>query len=72
MLPSDSLTTAQQFELDRMRRASDQMSREQAQELLIQATRLLMIKTNVVLSLSTHGTFQPTSPTTPLSGDNQA
>lgn len=46
-----SLSTAQQFELEQMRRAAENLSHEQAQKLLIQATRLLMVKTNVYRSL---------------------
>jgi len=42
-----SLSTAQQFELEQMRRAAAKLSHEQAQELLMQATRLLMVKNNV-------------------------
>lgn len=48
---TDGLTTAQQFEMEQMRRATQTMSRAQAQELLMQATRLLMIKNNVYRSL---------------------
>ncbi|MGK7941531.1 MAG: NblA/ycf18 family protein [Crocosphaera sp.] len=47
-----SLTLEQQFEMKRIRDAAANMSREQALELLIQASRLLMVKTNVVRSLA--------------------
>ena len=39
------------FEMKRMRDAANQMSREQALDLLVQASRLLMIKTNVIRDL---------------------
>jgi hypothetical protein len=45
------LTLEQQFEYRRMRDAVQAMSREQALELLLQASRLLMIKTNVLCDL---------------------
>ena len=48
---SCNLTLEQQFEMKRIRDAASQMSREQALELLMQASRLLMIKTNVVRNL---------------------
>ncbi|ACB49452.1 probable phycobilisome degradation protein [Crocosphaera subtropica ATCC 51142] len=48
---SCNLTLEQQFEMKRIRDAATQMSREQALDLLIQASRLLMIKTNVVRNL---------------------
>ncbi|WP_042712547.1 NblA/ycf18 family protein [Crocosphaera watsonii] len=37
--------------MKRMRDAANQMSREQALDLLVQASRLLMIKTNVIRDL---------------------
>ncbi|HAC63818.1 MAG TPA: photosystem I reaction center subunit XII [Cyanothece sp. UBA12306] len=46
------LSLEQQFEMKRMRDAAQKMSREQALELLMQASRLLMIKTNVVRNLA--------------------
>ncbi len=46
-----NLTLEQQFEMKRIRDAATNMSREQALELLMQASRLLMVKTNVVRSL---------------------
>ncbi len=48
---SCNLTLEQQFEMKRIRDAATQMSRDQALELLVQASRLLMIKTNVVRNL---------------------
>ena len=48
---SCNLTLEQQFEMKRMRDAANQMSREQALDLLVQASRLLMIKTNVIRDL---------------------
>ncbi|CCQ52604.1 NblA/ycf18 family protein [Crocosphaera watsonii WH 8501] len=48
---SCDLTLEQQFEMKRMRDAANQMSREQALDLLVQASRLLMIKTNVIRDL---------------------
>ncbi|MFN5515795.1 MAG: NblA/ycf18 family protein [Cyanobacteriota bacterium] len=53
------LTMEQQFEVRRMRDAAAQMSREQALELLLQASRLLMIKTNVVRDLMQQTPIQP-------------
>ncbi len=48
---SGNLTLEQQFEIKRISDAAKQMSREQALDLLMQASRLLMIKTNVVRNL---------------------
>ena len=45
------LTLEQQFEYRRMRDAVQTMSREQALDLLLQASRLLMVKTNVLCGL---------------------
>jgi hypothetical protein len=53
------LTLEQQFELKQMREAAKNMSREQALELLTQATRLIMIKTNVIQSLIQHNPLTP-------------
>jgi hypothetical protein len=47
----ESLSTTQQFELEQMKRAAQSMSREQAQDLLIQAAQLLMVKNNVYREL---------------------
>lgn len=57
--PSFDLTLEQQFEYRRMRDAAQQMSREQALDLLIQASRLLMIKTNVLRDLMSSCPVQP-------------
>lgn len=46
------LTLEQQFEYRRMRDAAQEMTKEQALDLLMQATRLLMIKTNVLQELT--------------------
>lgn len=53
------LSLEQQFELRRMQDATKEMTKEQALELLIQAQRLLMIKTNVVCSLMAQTTLIP-------------
>jgi hypothetical protein len=49
----------QQFEIRQMRDATLQMSREQALDLLLQASRLLMIKTNVMRNLMTQCPLEP-------------
>ena len=46
------LTMEQRFELRRMRDAAETMSREQALELLKNATRLLMVKNNVLQAIA--------------------
>jgi hypothetical protein len=53
------LTLEQQFELQNMREAAKNMGREQALELLMQATRLMMIKTNVIRGLIEHNPLTP-------------
>lgn len=53
------LTLEQQFELQNMREAAKNISREQALEFLTQATRLIMIKTNVIQSLIRHNPLTP-------------
>ena len=53
------LTLEQQFELQNMREAAKNMSREQALKLLMQASRLIMIKTNVIQSLIRHNPLTP-------------
>jgi hypothetical protein len=65
------LSPSQQFELEQMRRASQRMSREQALDLLIQAKRLLAIKTNVYLQLlhDYHQQGQPTGNPAPSPRD---
>jgi Phycobilisome degradation protein nblA len=45
------LTLEQQFEMRRMQNEVKGMSREQALELLVQASRLLMVKENVIRNL---------------------
>ena len=45
------LTLEQQFTMQRMQQEMRQMSREQATDLLLQASRLLMLKNNVIKSL---------------------
>ncbi len=47
-----NLTLEQQFLMQRMRNEIQQMNREQAADLLLQASRLLMIKNNLIESLS--------------------
>jgi hypothetical protein len=42
-----------------MKEATKNMSREQALELLTQATRLIMIKTNVIRGLMAHNPLTP-------------
>jgi len=56
---SFDLTLEQQFEIRQMRDAALQMSREQALELLLQASRLLIIKTNVMRNLMTQCPLEP-------------
>ena len=58
---SFELTLEQQFEYRRMVDATADITKEQAVELLIQAQRLLMIKSNVVRDLMEK---QPLSPLT--------
>jgi hypothetical protein len=55
----NELTLEQQFELKQMTEATKNMSREQALELLTQATRLIMIKTNVIRGLMAHNPLTP-------------
>ena len=50
----EHLTTAQQFQLQMMKNAAQNMSKEQACELAIQATKLLMVKTNIYRSFAKH------------------
>ena len=56
---SFDLTLEQQFEIRQMQDAALQMSREQALDLLLQASRLLMIKTNVMRNLMTQCPLEP-------------
>lgn len=55
---SFQLTLEQQFEMRRMQDEVQNMSREQALELLIQASRLLMLKDNVIKMLVKQSSFQ--------------
>ncbi len=56
---SFDLTLEQQFEIRQMRDAAAKMSREQALDLLLQASRLLMIKTNVMRDLMAQSPLEP-------------
>lgn len=56
---SFSLTLEQQFEMRRIQDAAIAMNREQALELLVEASRLLMIKTNVVRQLLREVPLEP-------------
>ncbi|MEB3311486.1 MAG: NblA/ycf18 family protein [Snowella sp.] len=56
---SFDLTLEQQFEIRQMRDAATKMSREQALDLLLQASRLLMIKTNVMRDLMAQSPLEP-------------
>ncbi len=56
---SFDLTLEQQFEMRRIQDAAAQMSREQALDMLLQASRLLMIKTNVVRDLMSGTSLEP-------------
>ena len=49
--PLDGLTLEQQFELRQMAIAAEGMSKAQALDLLMNAKRLLLIKSNVLASL---------------------
>jgi hypothetical protein len=52
------LTLEQEFEMRRMQDAAQNMSREQALDLLLQASRLLMLKDNVIRDLVKQDPFQ--------------
>jgi hypothetical protein len=56
---SFDLTIEQLFEFRRMQDATAEISREQALELLVQASRLLMIKSNVVRDLMGQAPLEP-------------
>ena len=56
---SFDLTLEQQFELRQMQEATKNMSTEDARTLLFQASRLLMIKTNVMRSLMASTPLEP-------------
>lgn len=48
---SFELTLEQQFQMRMMEQSTQQMTREQMQDLLIQSARLLMLKDNVIRDL---------------------
>ncbi|MBE9116316.1 NblA/ycf18 family protein [Lusitaniella coriacea LEGE 07157] len=48
---SFELTLEQQFQIKIIEDSTDKMSREQMQELLVQVSRLLMVKDNVIRNL---------------------
>lgn len=48
---SFDLTLEQQFEMRRMQNEVQNMSREQALDMLMQASRLLMLKDNIIRNL---------------------
>ncbi|QUS60635.1 NblA/ycf18 family protein [Synechocystis sp. PCC 7339] len=56
---SFDLTIEQMFEFRRMQDAAADISQEQALELLVQASRLLMIKSNVIRDLMRHAPLEP-------------
>ncbi len=56
---SFDLTIEQLFEFRRMQDATAEISREQALELLVQASRLLMIKSNVIRDLMGQAPLEP-------------
>lgn len=55
---SFELTLEQQFEIRRMQMEVQGMSREQALDLLLQASRLLMLKDNIVRHLLKQNAIQ--------------
>lgn len=56
---SFDLSLEQQFEMRRIQDAAVAMSREQALDLLVEASRLLMIKTNVIRQLLQEVPLEP-------------
>lgn len=56
---SFDLTIEQMFEFRRMQDATADISQEQALELLVQASRLLMIKSNVIRDLMRQAPLEP-------------
>ncbi|MBD2653535.1 NblA/ycf18 family protein [Synechocystis salina LEGE 06155] len=56
---SFDLTIEQMFEFRRMQDAAADISQEQALELLVQASRLLMIKSNVIRDLMRQAPLEP-------------
>lgn len=59
---SFQLTLEQQFAFRRMRQEMQDLSPEQVRELLLQASRLLMLKDNAIKSLVREAVSQPLSP----------
>ena len=55
------LTLEQQFAMQRMQQEMRQISHEQATDLLLQASRLLMLKNNIIKSLVKQMSLQPLS-----------
>jgi hypothetical protein len=58
---SFELTLEQQFEMRRMQNEVQSMSREQALDLLLQASRLLMVKDNIIRNLIKQNPLQSLS-----------
>ena len=56
---SFELTLEQQFQMRLMEESTHQMSREQMQDLLVQASRLLMLKDNVIRDLVKKVVLEP-------------
>jgi Phycobilisome degradation protein nblA len=63
---SFELTLEQEFELRRMKNEAQAMSREQAMDMLLQASRLLMIKDNVIKGLINQQTLKGQSSYDPI------
>lgn len=60
MQPSSfNLTLEQQFEMQKFRSAAQQLSREQALDLLLQANKMLMVKNNILKDLQARSTLNP-------------
>lgn len=53
------LTLEQQFQMRLMEQSAQNMSREQMTDLLVQASRLLMLKDNVIKNLTQKAVFNP-------------
>jgi len=53
------LTLEQQFQMRLMEQSAENMSQEQLSELLVQVSRLLLLKENVIKSLMNHLPMQP-------------
>lgn len=58
-LKSFDLTLEQQFEMRRIQDAAIAISREQALDLLVEASRQLMVKTNVIRQLLREVPLEP-------------